>query len=170
MQLKEVIEKLNSLETSTTTNTLKVGRIVFDYLKTIDAKKQRTVINELKKANELKLSPQFVYDCYRMLNKFPEMADPNFKVLENLSITHYFELSRYKLNPNVVYIILAESSSNGESVSQMKERIKLAKSELTKPEETEKKEILAKIYPILRKKPVSELRGLLEILESDFKE
>ena len=170
MELKEVIDQLNKLEETSSSLTLNVGRVMYSYLKTIDAKKQRKVVSEIKKADELKLSHQLVYDCYRMINKFPEMASPEFRLLPNLSMTHYFEISRYKLNNGVAYLILQESSDLNESVSQMKTRIRAAKSELIEPSDIERKEVLTEIYKKLKLRNLSELKQILTKLNKEYPE
>jgi hypothetical protein len=170
MEIKEVIDELNKLETTTSSLTLNVGRIMYGYLKTIDAKKQRKVVSEIKKADELKLNHQLVYDCYRMISKFPDMADKEFKLLPNLSITHYFEISRYKLDNGVAYLILQESSDLNESVAKMKIRARAAKEELIEPSDIERKEVLTEIYKKLKLRTLPELKEILTKLNKEYPE
>jgi len=163
---KELLKELNSVEIKQGTMYGLVGGAIHKYLTQIDAKKQRKVIAEIKKSEDLKLSPQFVYDCYRMVTKFPETAEEGFEVPVGLTMSHYFELSRYKLSPGVLPIIL--ENCNGKSVNYLKEEVKKYREE--KGVDIERESLLAKVRAKVNKLDIEQLRKadqfLFDLLET----
>ena len=163
---KDFIKELNEVEINQGSMYCAVGNIIHKHLEKVDAKKQRKVISEIKKSEQLKLSPQFVYDCYRMIKKFPEMAQENWKPLEGLTPTHYFEISRYKLDTSIAHIVL--SNVAGGSIRDMKSEVGNYREE--KGVNTERESLLAKVRAKVSKLDIEQLRKadqfLFDLLET----
>lgn len=125
---KKVVSELNNLNEKNNSILRAIGVVVFNRINEFDLKKQRKIIVTIKKSSELKLSPQMVYDAYRMVRTFPDLASDKFSLPKNITISHMFEASRFKFSPEALKLVMEDVSENAWSISRMKEEIRAAKS------------------------------------------
>jgi len=165
--VEEIVEELNKFEAHKGSDARNIGVIVVSKLKSLEFKEQDRLLSLIKKSDKLKVSPQFAYECSRMVNKFREMLEDDWKPLENLSISHYFELSRYKIDQQMLNTIIKDASEEAWSIRQMKDRVKEYKGDLA-PEDRKRKELFKRSYAVQKKMTNEELQVLVEMLEEKY--
>lgn len=157
--IKETVSALNNLTDKNNSILRAIGIIVYNRIAQFELKKQKKIIVTIKKSSELKLSPQMVYDSYRMVRTFPKLADPEFQLPEGITITHFFECSRYKLMSGAHQIVIENALANNLSVNQMKKDIVNYK-EVKTFVEKERIELLRALMIKLKTKTLEELKQI----------
>ena len=162
--VKTIIEDINKFEQQSSSTARSVGVAIHTYLSNVDKKEKRQILKTIKESKELKLSPSFVYFAYTMVRKFPEMINPSWNPLPNLTISHYIEVSRYKLAPGMEYQILQNASDFSWSIRELKDDIANFRNE-SHPQDLERRETLKEIYKELKGKSNAQLVHVLNLIK-----
>lgn len=165
MDTKEIIEKINKYSEGVGSAAREVGVLIFGFVKDMKSDEQKTIVKDIKESNELKLNHQFVYECFNMVRKFPEMMEQDWKPLENLTIGHYFEASKFKFSGTSAHVQLSIASEEKQSIREMRDAIREVKNDLPF-EEKEIKELMKenckKIHEVKDLKKQKEIKKFLE--------
>ena len=163
--IKEIIDDINQYEQQSSSVARSVGVAIHTYLSNIDKKEKRQILKTIKESKELKLSPSFVYFAYTMVRKFPEMINPSWSPLPNLTISSYMEVSRYKLAQGMEYQILQNASDFSWSIRELKDDIANFRNE-SHPQDKERRETLKEIYKELKSKTNTQLNHILNLIKT----
>lgn len=144
-----IVQELNHYESDNTSVARTVGKIVHEYASKLNEAGQRKLVKTIKESKDLKLSPQFVYDCYRMFKKFPDMASASWSPMPNLSLSHYFEAARYKMSNGGMLAFITEASDLKYSIREMKDTISKDKASSLSVSEKETKELRGEMHSLI---------------------
>ena len=163
-----IVDKLNEFDERSSSVMRSVGVVIFEQASQLGFKEQRKLVKTIKNSNALKLSPQFVYDCYRMVRKFPDMMKQDWKPLPNTTLSHHFEISRYKLTPGTEIQIIQDASDNNWSVREMKDEIRKYKQITETDIDKFRKSLMKHIYALLKQKSNEELCAIKDHIEDEY--
>ena len=166
--VKEIIEEVNQVGGEINAASRRIGVLINKKLSEVKDDDKKEIMKGVKEADGLKLNPQTVYQSYLMVKKFPDMMEENWKPRENLSVSHYFEISREKFSTGTLSNFIEQASMNSWSVRKMKSEVRNTKDETLSEDEKERKEIFKVIYSLLKLRDNTELIKIAHMLEHHY--